>query len=256
MDARLYINSLSSDNTRTNVNIPLTTNYGLIGQPININRAAESGVSGSGNIYPTYANFPLTTSNSNIKPFIENMPDKLGYSMKVITNPLGNVSGSNDFIYADQLLKASLNMQIPLSFIAHNLTLVDTLSLNVGNTGGVQNVKSGTLTLFADNGFPFDAGMQLYLLNSNNQAVDSVFGYANTIDEAPLNSSLVAIGKKLTKIVIPVSAAKMNLLYNTKRIALKVKFNTSAQPNYIKIYSYYGLNVNIVADFNYTVRLQ
>lgn len=255
MDARMYINSLQSINTRTNSTVPLTTNYGLIGQPININRAAESG-SGLDNVYPTYANFPLTTANSNIKPFIENLPDKLGYTMKVITNPLGNVSGSNDFIYSDKLLKASLNIQIPLSLIAHNLTLVDTLSLNIGNTNGVQNVHSGTLTLFANNGFPFDGTMQMYLLNDHNIAVDSVFGYASTIAEAPINASYKAIGKKLTKIVIPVSADKMNLLYNTKHVLLKVKFNTASQPNYMQIYSYYALDVNIVADFNYTVRLQ
>lgn len=249
MDARLYLNNISSINTRTGTTINLANT--IIGSPININRAAESG----GYVYPTYANFPLNTTNSNIKPMIENLPNKFGYSMQVITNPLGNISGSNDFIYSDKLLKASLDMEIPLSLVANNLTLADTLDLNISKTDGTQNVHDGTITLFANNGFPFDAQLQLYLLNESNVVTDSIFGYANTIVEAPINSALRVIGKKLTKISVPISESKMNLLYNTKKVVMKVKFNTSAQPQYIKIYSEYSIDVKLVGDFNYTVQL-
>ena len=216
------------------------------------NRAAESG----GIIYPTYANFPLNTTNSNIKPMIENLPNKFGYSMQIITNPLGNVSGSNDFIYSDRLLKATLKMEIPLSLVANNLTLADTLDLNISQNDGTQNIHEGTITLFANNGFPFDAKLQLYLLNESNVVTDSIFGYANTIVEAPINSSLRVIGKKLTKITLPVSESKMNLLYDTKKVVMKIRFNTSAQPQYIKIYSEYSIEVKLVGDFNYTIKLQ
>ena len=249
LDARVYINNLSSMNTRTGTTIALSNS--IVGSPININRASESG----GNVFSTFANYPLTTSNSNIKQMIENLPDKFGYSMQIISNPLGNISGSNDFIYSDKLMTAKLDMEIPLSLVANNLTLADTLDLNI-SSNGKQNVKSGTITLYADNGFPFDASLQFYLLNNANLAVDSLFANANTIDEAPINSNLRAVGKKLTKLIIPISASKMNLLYNTKKLKLKVKFNTSAQPNYIKIYSDYSIDVKLVGDINYTVQLQ
>jgi hypothetical protein len=186
---------------------------------------------------------------------IENLPDKFGYSMQVITNPLGNISGSNDFIYSDRLLKAKLNMEIPLSIVANNLTLADTLDLNISQSNGTQNINDGSITLFANNGFPFDAKLQLYLLNENNTVRDSIFGYANTIVEAPINSSLRVIGKKLTKITVPISADKMNILYDTKKVVMKVKFNTSAQPQYIKIYSEYSIDIKLVGDFNYTIQL-
>ncbi len=250
MDARLYVSNISSINTRTGTTINLTNS--MIGSTININRAAESG----GIVYPTFANFPLNTTNSNIKPMIENLPNKFGYTMQIITNPLGNISGSNDFIYSDRLMKASLDMEIPLSLVANNLTLQDTLALNISQTGGTQNIHEGTITLFANNGFPFDAQLQLYLLNESNVVTDSIFGYANTIVEAPINSALRVIGKKLTKIAIPISESKMNLLYETKKVVLKVKFNTSAQPQYIKIYSEYSIDVKLVGDFNYTIQLQ
>jgi hypothetical protein len=107
-----------------------------------------------------------------------------------------------------------------------------------------------------NNGFPFDAKLQLYLLNENNIVTDSLFGYANTIVEAPINSSLRVTGKKLTKITVPVSENKMHLLYDTKKVVMKVRFNTSAQPQYIKIYSEYSIDIKLVGDFNYTIKLQ
>lgn len=250
MDSRLYINNLSSINTNSGNTIDLSNS--IIGTPININRAAES----NGIDYPTYANFPLNTSNSNIKALIENLPDKFGYSMQIITNPMGNISGSNDFVYSDKLLKASLNMEIPLSLVANNLTLADTLNLNISNNNGSQHVHSGNITLFANNGFPFDASLQFYLLNDANVIVDSLFGYTNTIIEAPIDQNLRVVDKKLTKIVIPISENKMSLLFNTKKVRLKVKFNTSAKPQYIKIYSDYSMDVKLVGDLNYTVQMQ
>lgn len=250
LDARVFINNLKSINSRTGNSIDLVNS--IVGAPININRAAESGTT----VYPTYANYPLTTSNSNIKPMIENLPDKFGYSMQIITNPMGNVSASNDFIYSNQLLKAKMNMEIPLSLIATNLTLVDTFDIDLQNNDGTQNVKSGKLTLIANNGFPFDASVQLYLLNESNQVTDSLYMYANTIDQAPLNASLRAIGKKTTKLVSALSETKMNLLYNTKRVKLKVKFNTASQSQYVGIYSNYSIDLKLVGDINYTLHTQ
>lgn len=248
LDARIFINNLTSINSRTGSSIALIN--ALIGSPININRAAESGTT----VYPTYANFPLTTSNSNIKPMIENLPDKFGYSMQIITNPLGNVSGSNDFIYSDQLLKAKLSMEIPLSLIATNLTLADTLNMNISN--GDRNLNSGKLTLIADNGFPLDASVQLYMLDDNRNIKDSLFANTNTIDQGLVNSSLRVVSKKMTKLIIPVSESKMNMLYDTKKVILKIKFNTASQSQYIKIYSDYSIDVKIVGDINYTIQLK
>jgi hypothetical protein len=248
LDARILINNLTSVNTRTGNTISLTNS--VVGSPININRAADN----SGTVIPYTVNFPLTTSNSNIKQMIENLPDKLGYSMQIVSNPLGNISGSNDFIYSDHLLKASMNIEIPLSLVANNLTLADTLDLNISDSG-LKNVKSGTFTLFADNGFPFEAGLQIYLLDASSAIADSIFANANSIDEAPVNSNLRVINKRLTRIDIPLSESKTELFRNTKKIMIKVKFNTSSQPQFIKIYSDYTFDIKMIGDFKYTVHL-
>jgi hypothetical protein len=250
IDARIYMNELKSINSRTGNSVSLSNS--IIGSPININRAAES----SGTVYPTYSNFPLTTGNSNIKSLIENLPDKFGYSMQIITNPLGNISSSNDFVYSDKLLKAKIKMEIPLSLIATNLTLLDTLDLNIQGGGEKENLHSGNLILLAENGFPFDASVQIYLLNDLGQVTDSLLTGSNTIDQAMLNSDLRVANKKPTRLTIPVSESKMDLLYNTKKIKLKVSFNTASQSQYVKIYSDYGIDIKLIGDMNYTIHLK
>ena len=247
VDARATLKNLKAINTNTNKTVSLITNS----SSININRAVDNG----GSPIPSHANFPLTTGNSNIKDLIEILPNKMEYQLKVNMNPLGNISGSNDFIYTDKLLNGFLDMRIPLSFIANNLTLTNTLNLAI-SSGDNRNINSGNLTLYANNGFPFDATIQLYLLNENGVITDSLAGANSTIFQAPVNTQLKVTDKRLTKLIFPVNQEKMTRLYNTKRVLFKVKFNTSSQPQYIKIYDDYTLDIKLTGDFNYTLQIQ
>lgn len=247
VDARATITSLKSINTASNKTVSL-----IVSNPsISVNRAFEN----NSVITPTLSNFPLTSTNSNIKELIENLPDKLQYQMKVNINPLGNVSGSNDFIYTDKLLNAFFELNIPLSLITNNLTVGNILDFNI-SSGDNRHINNGTLTLFANNGFPLDAKIQLYTLDGNNAITDSLITSNNTILQAPLNSQLKVTSKRLTKIAIPLDVSKTTLLYKTKKVLFKVRFNTASQPNYVKIYSDYSIDIKLVGDFNYTVQLQ
>jgi hypothetical protein len=247
VDARATLKSLKAINTHTNTTVTLNTST----TAVNINRASENGSV----VIPSHASFPLTTTNSNIKEMLENLPNKMEYQMKVTMNPLGNISGSNDFIYTDQLLNGYLDLRIPLSFIATNLTLSSVLNFNI-SSGDNRNINDGQLTLFANNGFPFDASIQMYALQEDGTVRDSIVETPTTIVQAPVNAQLKVTGKRLTKLTIPVSHTKMLLLYDTKKVMLKIKFNTSSQPQYIKIYSDYTMDVKVTGDFNYTLQLQ
>lgn len=247
VDARATLKSLTAINTQTNKTVTLNANT----TSVNINRASDNGIF----ITPSLTSFPLTTANSNIKDLIEILPNKMEYQLKVNMNPLGNVSGSNDFIYTDKLLNGFLDMSVPLSFIANNLTLSNVLNLNI-NSGDNRKINDGHLTLFANNGFPFDASLQLYVLNENGSIRDSVFETKNVIVQAPVNSQLKVTGKRLTKITAAVNHDKMMLLYDTKKVMLKIKFNTASQSQYVKIYADYAMDIKLTGDFNYTMQLQ
>ena len=246
VDARATIKSLKGINTSTNTTVTLTNPT----PTININRATENGSI----IIPSHANFSLTTDNSNINDLIENLPNKLEYQLKVQMNPLGNVSGSNDFIYTDNLLNGFIDLSVPLSFLASDLTLTSTVNFNI-SSGDNRNIKDGVLTVYANNGFPFDAGIKIYTINSMNVITDTLAG-TSTIMQAPVNNQLKVTEKRLTKITIPLTPSQINTLYDTRKAIFKIKFNTAAQPNFIKIYSDYTMDIKVVGDFNYTLQIQ
>lgn len=247
VDASLLIHEIKSVNSHTGNTVAL--NSSIINSLININRAVET-YNISAPVNSTYYNFNL--DNSNFKQLIENLPDKIEYSLDVTTDPLGNVSSGNDFVYNGYGFNANLDLEIPLSVIATNLTLTDTIDFHLSEPSGY-SLNSGILTLIADNGFPFSASTQIYLLDENNLITDSLMTLNNTISSAPLNAQDIAIGKEETKIKIPISGDRLDHLYDAKKIILTVRFNTAHPGHYIKIYSNYAIDMLLTGDFNMTV---
>jgi hypothetical protein len=219
-----------------------------MGSPINLNRAVDN----NGNVSSSLYKFSIKPSSpSNILQFIDNLPDKMSYKIDLQINPLGNVSGSNDFVYYNKLMKTEMNMTIPLSLIANDLTLADTMNFSMGKE--TDGVNHGNLYLYADNGFPFSAEAQLFLMDKNFSITDSLVSAPNVILYPALDGNNICIGTQVTKITIPADEKKMSELRAAKNLYLKIKFNTANQPSYVKIYSFYSMNVKLVGDFNFTV---
>ena len=248
LDARVILNQLKSINSQTNHDVNFYNS--IIGSAINISRATETGNS----TYPVNpSNYMINLDNSNIKQFIENLPDKIAYSLNLTTNPLGNVSCGNDFAYYNNGLKASMNLQIPLSLIANDLTLQDTVDLNISKPADGSRIKDGIFYLDADNGFPFNAEIQLYLLSSNNVIIDSILT-SNYISSGILDANNKVISKTHSNLVIPLSENKLNSVYDTKKMIIRVKFNTANAGQYIKIYSDYKIDMKLKGDFNFLIQ--
>jgi len=247
IDASLLINELKSINSRTGNVVPLISP--IIGNTINITRAQESG-NASAPVIPTSYSFNM--NSSNFLQLINNLPDSLEYSISMTTDPLGNVSAGNDFVYNNYGFNANLDLVIPLSLVANNLTLTDTIGFNLSKPNGYI-LNHGVLTLIANNGFPFSAAMQLFLLDANNRKTDSLIVSNNIISSPPLNTSYKVVSPLTSIIKVPLSAAKLSDLYNAKKMIVVARFNTAGQPNYIKLYDYYNLGIQLTGDFNMTV---
>jgi hypothetical protein len=247
VDASLLIHEIKSFNSNSNTTVSLISS--IIENTIHVNRAQET-YNPSNPVIPTVTSFNL--DNTNFKQLIENLPDKLGYSLDISTDPLGNVSSGNDFVYNNYGFRADLDLEIPLSFMAQNLTLTDTVDFSLSKPSGY-DINYGTLTLIADNGFPFFASAQMYLLDENNSITDSLMNGNNTIVSAPVDASGKVISKKRSMIPVAVSGKKLENLYNAKRMIIVARFNTTNQPNYIKIYADYLLDLKLTGDFNMTV---
>lgn len=246
-DLQVTFDDITAINSKTSQAVSL--NAGIIGQNINISRAVETG-NPEQPVIPSVYSYNL--DNSNISNLIENIPDMISYRIKVATNPMGNISSGNDFVYYNNPLKAILDMEIPLSLIASNLTLTDTVDFDLGENTGT--IKSGTLSLYADNGFPFSAQIQLFLLNENMQVTDSLL-FPDMIAAPPLNSNYMVIHPLRSVIQIPLPGEKISRLYQTKKMKVVARFNTNGASHHVKIYEQYRLDLKLTGDFSYLIQL-
>jgi hypothetical protein len=252
MDARMRINGLWARNSATGQIIYM--NAPVIGQTYNFNRATYS--YGNPPSVPSRFSMQLDNSNSNLRAMVESMPDYLGYNIHIETNPLGNVSGSNDFFYHDWGLNAKMHLLMPLSFHASQLTLADTLDVDMTPVENPEAVGGGTLTVFAQNSFPFHASIQLYLLDAAGNITDVLVAQPNVIAQAPLvansSNSVVSNGSTPGILHIPLTAAQSQRLLHSNRVYAKAVFDTGTAPNYVRIRNTDKLDLRITADFNYT----
>jgi hypothetical protein len=73
----------------------------------------------------------------------------------------------------------------------------------------------------------------------------------NYIQSAPVDASLKVVSKKESVLSIPLTQSDIDNLYNAKKIVMSVAFTTTAQPQFIKIYENYAIDIKVVGDFSY-----
>jgi hypothetical protein len=251
VDLQMTLNQLATSNTTSLESNSLS--HSSIGTPLDLNRAQLTG----GIPEVTYFSYPLAinTSNSNIDQLIEILPNELTVDLDLFINPMGNTSGGNDFFYKKHSIKTDLNVEFPLSLIANNLTLEETIDFNFSEEGRNQDLNEGKLFLYANNGFPFNANIQLLLYDANNKLIQNL-PIENYIEAAPVNAALRVTNKKESIITVPLSSTEILNLYATKQVVLKIAFTTTAQPQFVKIYEEYELDIKMVGDFSYNINFK
>ena len=131
--------------------------------------------------------------------------------------------------------------------------MIDTVDVSLTEQTEHNRVNSGTLTLKVDNGFPLEASIQLYLLNENGNVYDSLLT-STLVEAAPVDGNLIVTSKKLSKLIIPLNKQKVDKVFATKKILVKTIFNTVSNPQYVKIYSDYTMDLKLIANFNYNIQ--
>ncbi|MBP6335522.1 MAG: hypothetical protein KA444_08625 [Bacteroidia bacterium] len=250
-DARIFFNSLQSLNDRTGITVPLIA-PSILNRPLNINRAQESGPPLSPVIISKH-NYHLDNSNSNLKAFVENLPERIYFDVDLELNPLGNFSVYNDFLYSDQLAEGKLTIKIPLRLAAENLLLVDTQSVALSSLTNLDPFGPLTLTLVATNGFPLDFDMQLFMLDENQVFLDSLL-IPGLIARANIDTDYKVTTPVTTRIEIPVDSRRKEVILQSKYMSVRTKFNSPDFPQYIQLYSSYRLDLQLIANGTYYIR--
>jgi hypothetical protein len=115
------------------------------------------------------------------------------------------------------------------------------------------NFRSGTLTLIADNGFPFEATMTLLLLDENMNVTASLTGNS-IIAAASVGGDGRVNHRSKSYVDIPVSEAQMEYLKMTKKLIVRAAFTTTHYPVLLSIYEDYNIHFKLVADVTYMIR--
>lgn len=245
-DARFKLDQLSSINTRTGNTIDL--NHEIVGSNVLLTRALD--ISGNAeDVIPYTVDYELNNANSNIKQFIENLPNELGFTFGFDLNPLGNVSAGNDFFYYDRPFQALMNIDIPLRTRIDNLTLVDTIAWNLSESGVVESVNSGTFTLIAVNGLPLSGSVDLIMLDENMVELETLVA-PSTILAPALDANNRVIAPLETRLSIPVPENVTAVLPQTKYVRIRATFNTAGQPELMEFYDTYGIDLKLIGNFN------
>ncbi|MEO7081404.1 MAG: hypothetical protein ABIY71_07750 [Flavobacteriales bacterium] len=246
VDARANIHYIRSQNTFSGNDVDLIGS--ITSGPVNIDRAIDLG----SNFQSALNTFNLNQGNSNIDLFLENLPDRIGYSMDIMINPLGNISNGHDFLYYDSKLTAEMEVDVPLRLIATDLTLRKTVTLDLPGSADAHAWKSGVLHLFAENGFPFSAAIELSVVDQNGQVL-TILAPGGTVSSGALGADGFVSTSTSSRVDVELNPAQMTLLQQTGKLLITAAFNTADQSQHVQILDRYRMDLQLTVDANYTV---
>lgn len=236
-DAEIEINDFSTSNLNTTVLAGVDQNGNtIIGHNYTIDRASLSG-----NGLPI--NQSITEIIIDADEMLEILPDKINTQATFYINPNGQAT-SDDFLYPDYPIKASMNMEIPLSFIAKNLTLIDTTEISISNQ---EDLEIDQLFITIKNGLPLDANLKLVLLDNQNLVIDTLLP----------GTTILAASTDANNLVSQISTTTIQMDYtnfnNVKKLISISSFNSTPINEFISIYNNYTIDITLSAKFKKTI---
>lgn len=244
-EGRIKISKLESVRSGTNNTVALQSSQ-LINVPVMIQRATDNPLT------PSVQSFSLNGGNSNIKNWLENLPDKVRYQMNVFLNPYGNTYNYGDFSYDNTRIDINMTAEMPLSFIAQNLTFCDTVNFDLSAINQLKHLKSGVFFLICDNKMPLGAKLNLTLLDDMNNPLLSLTNGTQEILPGEPDVFCKVVEPMRTVLELPVSEAEAIKVRLAKRALITATFNTNQKPgcdSYLKIYDSNYLDCRLTGNF-------
>lgn len=252
MDMRARLLYLKGINSRTGSSVELS--HPIIGAPLNVDRAIDLG-----NGFQEASNsWSVSSTNSNLAELIEVLPDELAYDLDLELDPLGDVSNGNDFFYYESTLATDLEVEIPLRLRATDLVLRKDIAIQLDGTVDRHALRSGTLHLFATNGFPFSAALQLSIVDSEGN-VQATLAPGGTVPSAQVNTDGEVTSGSYTQVSFSIAAADLDRLYPSAdgsvpagKLRVSATFNT-AGVNPVQLRADHAIDLQVSFEGNYVV---
>ena len=239
-EAKVIFNNLSSENTITNqtrlAGIDLNTGFNVINSPYILNTATLS--NGWLPIEPFNTTISLEASE-----LLEIFPNRINTSADIYLNH--NISPTLDgFLFTDFTFDVSLDMTIPLTFIANKIILRDTTDFNYNEDSSYEIEK---LYLNIKNGYPLDANIKLILLDYNNNILDTLFKNSN-ISSGLINDHYIVYEPSIT--ILESEKIDFN---NINKIIFYTELSSADINDFVSIYSSYNIEFILSAKLKLTI---
>jgi hypothetical protein len=234
-DASVTFDGIKAINSEDGTSVSLS--HPTLGDAINITRAFEN----NGDVIPTSYSFSLNSDNSNVLDFIELLPDQLAIDGEFEINPLGNVSASNDFIYSEKPIEALVRLDLPLCIGLDSFTLRDSLQIDFDE----ELNASGVIRLYAVNGFPFSANVDVQVVDPDEVTLASLVATSSL--DAGVDTGDEVIGTE-SIIQLELSEGDVGEINSGNQLVITVVFDTSGEE--AKLAADHYLDLKIVADVN------
>jgi hypothetical protein len=204
------------------------------------------------NVTPAESIITFNNDNSTITDAINNKPDQIDYTFDFTVGDNILSDENYDFVNFGDTLHSYIDIEIPLSLQASQITFTDTTLLEIKQED-LENIKEGVLYMIIDNYYPMEGSVRASLLDS--------LGISNTITDPESFFSGGRISNvtgrvntpKRSIIEIPLEEADIESLMISDKITITIDFSTSPEDEFIKIYNDYTISVKFSAEVVYVV---
>ncbi|MEZ4967727.1 MAG: hypothetical protein R2791_20970 [Saprospiraceae bacterium] len=177
-----------------------------------------------------YTDIYLDETNSNIADIFNSQPTRLIYEVDGISNAQNDPTITG-FLTDSSVISLAMRVELLLEGSARNFGAEQTLDLNFGDFNDIDTAKIEQVEfkIVTENGTPVSTTLQMYFLDDNGQAIDSLFtGDPRFIMEAaPVNSNGVASGITRTESFVTMEADRFDRVRRAKKAFLKTAFTTA-----------------------------
>ncbi len=184
----------------------------------------------------------------NVKELLAFAPQRFYYKVDARINK--GLTTGNNFLTDTSKMKVSLNVEVPLYGHASNISLLDTLKIDLSNVDG-SSINSASLKVKISNELPLDAKIQFYMTDDKYKILDSLLAPSQTA--IIKGSTVTASGDLQTPGVydqlIQLEKTKIDKIFTAKYIIIRALMNTSKDASGslpdVKFKSKYKMNVDL-----------
>ncbi len=256
-DPRLYITAVNY------FGMPVRVNINLIDAERTIPPLGSTTITGSGIpvpwdiLYPNFSQMGQGVSTEiELNKYNSNIADAYNISPQQINCLLdagSNFPGFTPYNFAFDTSSFSINVrtELPLHGLAENFVIQDTIEADFGSdfNDNAENIEWVLFKLYAENGFPIDAKIQVYFLDENYIFIDSLLNpfqqFLHAATPGPPPDFLVTQKYKKT-ITFKIDKNRIKEYGKIRHAVVRANmltFNNATQ--IVKIYPHYGVHVMI-----------